>query len=211
MTEPTSSTTNPGGSESTEPADTRRARGGWRDFWQLHVPLVLVLSLCTFITIIEVRRASEGVWRAWAYMFEWPLIGLFTIWIWHRYRTEGSVTKGLVARWRDRVSRMSAEYEAGPGAHDEADVNAQVSANANANPNANTYANAGANANVHANANANTAADGRSYAVTGQGSQSASASASASSSMSESDPQLEAWTEYVAELRRREPPGAPPS
>ncbi len=179
----------------------RRSRGGWRDFWQLHVPLVLVLSLCTFITIIEVRRASEGVWRAWAYMFEWPLIGLFTIWIWHRYRTEGSVTKGLVARWRDRVSRMSAEYEAGPGAHDEADVNAQVSANANANTNTNTGANA------HANANTNTNTDGRSYAVTGQGSQ----PASASSSTSESDPQLEAWTEYVAELRRREPPGAPPN
>jgi type VI secretion system secreted protein VgrG len=172
---------------------------------------VLVLSLCTFITIIEVRRASEGVWRAWAYMFEWPLIGLFTIWIWHRYRTEGSVTKGLVARWRDRVSRMSAEYEAGPGAHDEADVNAQVSANANANTNAGANANANANANTNAgantNTNANTDADGRSYAVTGQGSQ----PASASSSTGESDPQLEAWTEYVAELRRREPPGAPPN
>ena len=27
----------------------------------------------------------------------------------------------------------------------------------------------------------------------------------------EADPQLEAWNEYVEDLRRREPPGAPPS
>ena len=100
-------------SETTE--TTMRQRGGWRDFWQLHVPLVVVLALCTFITIIEVRRASEGVWRAWAYMFEWPLIGLFTVWIWHRYRTEGSVTKGFISRWRERIERLGREA-------DEADV-----------------------------------------------------------------------------------------
>ena len=96
--------------------EPRRGRGGWRDVWQLHIPLVLVLSLCTVFTIIEARRASEGVWRAWAYMFEWPLIGLFTIWIWHRYRTEGSVTKGLTKRWRERVARLSAAVD------DEADA-----------------------------------------------------------------------------------------
>lgn len=138
--------------DESKPQDSRRARGGWRDFWQLHVPLVLVLSLCTFITIIEVRRASEGVWRAWAYMFEWPLIGLFTIWIWHRYRTEGSVTKGLVAKWRERVGRVTAEADA-----------AAASAASRGEPDA-----------------------------------------------TPSDPQLEAWTSYVDDLRRREPPGPPP-
>jgi len=51
------------------------------------------------------------VWRAWAYMVEWPLIGLFTIWIWHRYRTEGSLTKGLIERWRERVARLGAEAD----------------------------------------------------------------------------------------------------
>ncbi len=83
-----------------------------RDFWQLHVPLVLVLTLCTVITVIEVRRATEGVWRAWAYMFEWPMIGLFAIWIWHRYRKEGSVTRGLADRWRERVAQLGAEADA---------------------------------------------------------------------------------------------------
>ena len=146
---------------SSAPQEPRRTRGGWRDFWQLHVPLVLVLTLCTVITIIEVRRASEGVWRAWAYMVEWPLIGLFTIWIWHRYRTEGSVTKGLAARWRDRVARLSAESDA-------------------ATPTPTPTA-------------------------------TATATAAHSPAPQADDPELDAWTAYVTDLRRREPPGSPPS
>ena len=94
-------------SESEQP----RTRGGARDFWQLHVPLVLVLVLCTAFTVIEVRRATEGVWRAWVYMVEWPLIAVVAVWIWHRYRTEGNVTAGLVERWKARV----AEYAAAAG------------------------------------------------------------------------------------------------
>lgn len=90
----------------------RRRSARWRDFWQLHVPLAVVLTLCTVITVIEVRRATEGVWRAWAYMFEWPMIGLFAVWIWYRYRTEGSVTRGLAERWRERVERLGAEADA---------------------------------------------------------------------------------------------------
>ena len=155
-----------------EPA--RRSRGGWRDFWQLHVPLVLVLSLCTFITIIEVRRASEGVWRAWAYMFEWPLIGLFTIWIWHRYRTEGSVTKGFVDRWKERVASLSAASEHEPDAK-----------GSGPRP---------------------TPADHSFEARDG----SASAADPADPGIG-ADEQLQAWNAYVEDLRRREPPGAPPA
>jgi hypothetical protein len=100
----------------TEPGDEMpRARKRMRDFWQLDVPLVVVLVLCTVITIVEVRRAGDGVWRAWFYMFEWPLIAAFTIWIWHRFRTEGNPVQGTAQRWRDRV----AAYEAEAAAQDE--------------------------------------------------------------------------------------------
>jgi hypothetical protein len=97
------------------PAPPQRARERWRDVWQLHVPLVVVLTLCAVITVIEARRASEGVWRAWAYMFEWPMIGLFTIWIWWRYRKEGrqsrtvrGVSRSLTDGWRSRVAAITA-------------------------------------------------------------------------------------------------------
>ena len=93
---------------STPPSPDQRRR----DFWQLHVPLVVVLTLCAVITVIEVRRATEGVWRAWFYMFEWPMIGLFAIWIWYRYRREGSVTGSLTDKWRARGRQYEAEADA---------------------------------------------------------------------------------------------------
>ena len=78
-----------------------------RDFWQLDVPLVLVLILCVVATVIEVARANEGVWRAWIYLFEWPLIGAFAVWIWYRFKHEDG--GGFVRRWRERVARLEAE------------------------------------------------------------------------------------------------------
>ena len=87
-------------------------RSRWRDVWQLHVPLVLVLGLCTVATVIEARRAEEGVWRAWAYMVEWPLIGAFAVWIWYRYRHEGRVTTHFADKWKARVEQITAEADA---------------------------------------------------------------------------------------------------
>lgn len=92
-------------------AEQRRARRR-RDLWQLDVPLAFAVMLCTTLTVIELRRASEGVWRAWAYTFEWPLIGVICCWIWYRYRTEGSVTRRFTSRWKARVEQYEAEFEA---------------------------------------------------------------------------------------------------
>lgn len=89
----------------------RPERSRWRDFWQLHVPLVVVLLICLVATVIEVRRAGEGFWRAWIYMVEWPLIGVVAVWIWHRYRTEGNVTKGMVERWKARAAALAQEQD----------------------------------------------------------------------------------------------------
>ena len=80
-----------------------------KDFWQLHVPLVLVLALCTFATIIEARRASEGVDRALVYTFQWPLIGVFAIVVWNRYRKHGNLTKWFTDRYRDRIRQFQRE------------------------------------------------------------------------------------------------------
>lgn len=64
----------------------RTARDRRRDFWQLDVPLVLVLLLCATLTVVEAFRAQDGVWRAWVYLVEWPVIGLGAVWIWRHYR-----------------------------------------------------------------------------------------------------------------------------
>lgn len=83
-----------------------------KDFWTLHVPLVLVLILCTCFTIIEARRAAEGVGRAWVYTFQWPIIGLFAIVIWNRYRKHGNVTKWFTDHYAKKIEAARARAEA---------------------------------------------------------------------------------------------------
>lgn len=86
---------------------SKPAHSRLRNLWQLDIPMVLAVILCAVFTVIEVRRIGEGVWRAWAYAFEWPLIGLFCIWIWYRYRRDGSITKGFTTRWKDRIANLN--------------------------------------------------------------------------------------------------------
>ncbi|MFA7323002.1 MAG: hypothetical protein WC005_01460 [Candidatus Nanopelagicales bacterium] len=91
------------------PAERKAQRR--KDLWQLDLPLVFAIALCTTLTVVEMRRATEGVWRAWAYTFEWPMIGIICCWIWYRYRKEGSVTKGFSAKWKARIEQYEAEIE----------------------------------------------------------------------------------------------------
>lgn len=83
-----------------------------KDFWQLHIPLVVVLAFCTFATIVEYRRAQEGVDRAWVYTFQWPIIGAFAFIVWNRYRKHGSITKSISGYFRERAARFEAEANA---------------------------------------------------------------------------------------------------
>ncbi len=93
-----------------EPPSERSRR--IKDFWQLHIPLVVVLAFCTFATIVEYRRAQEGVDRAWVYTFQWPIIGAFAFIVWNRYRKHGSITTSISRYFRERAARFEAEANA---------------------------------------------------------------------------------------------------
>jgi hypothetical protein len=95
-----------------ESAVTPDRRRFWKDFWTLHVPLVIVLGICTYATINQYQRAMQGVDRSWVYMVEWPLIGLFAIFVWNRYRKHGSFSNWLGRYYRDRAARFEAEAHA---------------------------------------------------------------------------------------------------
>lgn len=84
----------------------------WKDILTLHLPLVLVLALCTYATIKQYGRAQEGVQRSWAYTFQWPIIGLFAVVVWNRYRKHGNLTRWFTDRYRSRVDAFRAEAEA---------------------------------------------------------------------------------------------------
>ena len=81
----------------TDPDEGRRPSRR-RQLWYLHVPLAVALAVCTTATVIEFNRATDGVGRAWAYTFQWPLFGAFAVWMWVRYRREDREESGASAR-----------------------------------------------------------------------------------------------------------------
>lgn len=95
----------------TSPPETEeeRPRSRARDFWTLDVPLVIALIICTTATVIELRRATEGHWRAWVYAVEWPMIGAFCVWMWIRFRRQGASVSGVTQRWKDRAASYADE------------------------------------------------------------------------------------------------------
>ena len=123
-------------SDQSPPHAAAGGRSWVKDIWQLHIPLLLALALCTTATVIEIRRADQVVWRAWIYLFEWPMIGAFCIWMWWRLWREGSVKKArtsLTDRWRAKVARIEAEYDAShpdpvPAAGDPAELKTSTAA-----------------------------------------------------------------------------------
>lgn len=98
----------------------------WKDILTLHLPLVIVLALCTYATIKQYGRAQEGVQRSWAYTFQWPIIGAFAIVVWNRYRTHGNLTRWFTDRYRSRVETFRAEAEAAEAAEAPPDPDAQA-------------------------------------------------------------------------------------
>ncbi len=92
--------------------DQKSNRSKTKDLWTLHIPLVLVTVLCIFATVNQYTRAMEGVGRSWFYMFQWPIIGVFAIIVWNRYRKHGNLTKWFTRHYQERAARFTAEAEA---------------------------------------------------------------------------------------------------
>jgi hypothetical protein len=91
-----------------EPATARKRTKG-QQFWQLHVPLVVWLGICAFATVVVYNRALDGSERAWNYTIQWPLFGVFAIFLWWRLLNEKSVTKSIVEFYKKRTEQISAE------------------------------------------------------------------------------------------------------
>lgn len=93
------------------PQPLARKRTKAQQFWQLHVPLLVWLGLCAYATFVVYNRALEGSERAWNYTFQWPMFGVFAIFLWWRLLNEKSVTKSVTDFYRRRTEQIKAEAE----------------------------------------------------------------------------------------------------
>ena len=54
--------------------------------WRIHAALVLGLALCGAAFWFELGRAERGNALSWAYVFEWPLLAIFAVYMWWKLR-----------------------------------------------------------------------------------------------------------------------------
>jgi hypothetical protein len=61
---------------------------------RVHCGLFLAEAICIPAFIIELSRALGGNTLSWAYVFEWPILGLYAIYVWRKLLSEerGEVT-----------------------------------------------------------------------------------------------------------------------
>lgn len=84
-----------------------------------HLTLLVGLVLCGGAFWFELERAERGNELSWAYVFEWPLLGLFAIYMWwkifhpsftfRRRREKPAIApeyEGMLAAWQEEVQKI---------------------------------------------------------------------------------------------------------
>ena len=56
-----------------------------KEAFKTHLILVVTLALCTLAFWFELGRAERGNHLSWAYVFEWPLLAGFAIYMWWKF------------------------------------------------------------------------------------------------------------------------------
>lgn len=59
-------------------------RGQTEKALRIHLGLVLAEAICVSAFVIELNRARSGNSLSWAYVFEWPVLGAYAIYVWRK-------------------------------------------------------------------------------------------------------------------------------
>ncbi len=94
--------------------------------YKTHLTLLLGLALCAGAFWFELGRAERGNGLSWAYVFEWPLLGIFAVYMWWKLLHPGLESKrrrpgrpaiapeyeGMLAAWQDHQRELEATQRA---------------------------------------------------------------------------------------------------
>ncbi len=80
---------------------------------RLHLTLAAGLALCAVAFWFELRRAEGGNGLSWAYVFEWPLLGIFAVYMWWKFLHPGrdAARERARARRRPPAPVVEAQYQ----------------------------------------------------------------------------------------------------
>lgn len=94
---------------------------------RLHVTLFFSLAFCALAFFFELHRAQSGNELSWAYVFEWPLLGGFGIYMWWNVLHDGHIPRkkprrekpivepqyeGMLAAWQEHQRNLAVNQEA---------------------------------------------------------------------------------------------------
>jgi len=84
-----------------------------------HLTLLVGLALCSAAFIFELGRAEGGNELSWAYVFEWPLLAIFAVYMWWKLLHPGFTIRrvrekaplapeyqGMLHAWEEEVRRL---------------------------------------------------------------------------------------------------------
>lgn len=81
-----------------------------------HITLALGLALCAAAFWFELSRAIGGNSLSWAYVFEWPLLGIFAVYMWwkviHPETLDGTATSSDESKIAPEFNEMLAAWKA---------------------------------------------------------------------------------------------------
>ncbi len=96
---------------------------------RLHLLGLLAELLCASAFVIELRRAIQGNSLSWAYVFEWPILGAYGVYVWKKLLRDDTISTPVRApgardvaadaaraRYNDYLGRV---HRAAPGAADQ--------------------------------------------------------------------------------------------
>ena len=69
----------------------------------IHVGLVLAEAICLSAFVFELSRALSGNTLSWAYVFEWPVLGAYGVYMWHKLLVD--------ARGESRTTPSAPEHD----------------------------------------------------------------------------------------------------
>ena len=94
--------------ESSPKSPRRNARLVGSAAARAHLTLLLGLAFCAFAFWFELRRAESGNGLSWAYVFEWPLLGGFAVYMWWKIIHPD---EGARARAKQKKTDLAPEFQ----------------------------------------------------------------------------------------------------
>jgi hypothetical protein len=78
---------------------------------RVHVGLALAETICISAFVVEISRAMAGNTLSWAYVFEWPILGIYAVFMWRRLLREDDATTSTTVPSPKDESRLDAYNE----------------------------------------------------------------------------------------------------